>query len=84
MIGSLRMLQNTAVKKGFDNYQTYDEERSWEGYRIIWIHSSKENQDRNTRERQISKAEENLEQLLPKFNEYYLKSKEQIEKSLFI
>ena len=64
-------------------YQTYDEERSWEGYRIVWIHSSsKENQDRHTRERGISKAEENLEQLLPKLNEYYLKSKEQIEKAV--
>lgn len=71
-------------KKGhLITYQTYDEERSWEGYRIVWIHSSsKENQDRNTRERQISKAEENLEELLPKLNEYYLKSKEQIEKAI--
>ena len=64
-------------------YQTYAEETSWEGYRIVWIHSSsKENQDRQTRERRISKAEENLEQLLPKLNEYYLKSKEQIEKAI--
>lgn len=71
-------------KKGqLITYQTYDEERSWEGYRIVWIHSSsKEKQDRNTRERRISKAEENLDQLLPKLNEYYLKSKGQIEKAI--
>lgn len=71
-------------KKGqLITYQTYDEERSWEGYRIVWIHSSsKEKQDQHTRERRISKAEENLEQLLPKLNEYYLKSKEQIEKAI--
>lgn len=70
-------------KKGqLITYQTYAEERSWEGYRIVWIHSSsKESQDRHTRERRISKAEENLEQLLPKLNVYYLKSKEQIEKA---
>lgn len=71
-------------KKGqLITYQAYAEERSWEGYRIVWIHSSsKENQDRHTRERRISKAEENLEQLLPKLNEYYLKSKERIEKAI--
>jgi len=64
-------------------YRTYAEERSWEGYRIVWIHSSsKEKQDRHTREKRISMAEENLEQLLPKLNEYYLKSKEQIEKAI--
>jgi len=71
-------------KKGhLITYQTYDEVRSWEGYRIVWIHSSsKESQDRHTRERRISKAEESLEQLLSKLNEYYLKSKEQIEKAV--
>jgi transposase len=71
-------------KKGqMITYQTYAEERSWEGYHIIWIHSSsKAKQDRNTRERRISKAEENLKALLPGLNKYYLKSKEQIEKAI--
>ncbi len=71
-------------KKGQSiTYQTYAEERSWEGYRIVWVHSSsKEKQDRHTRTRRISKAEEKLEQLLPGLNKYYLKSNKQIEKAI--
>ncbi len=64
-------------------YQTYAKEKSREGYYIIWVHSSsKENIDLNTRERRISKAEENLKELSPKLNQYYLKSKEQIEEAV--
>ncbi len=64
-------------------YRTYAEERSREGYYIVWVHSSsKEKQNRNTRSRRISKAEKNLEELLPGLNKYYLKSKEQIEKAI--
>jgi len=71
-------------KKGkLITYQTYSEERSWEGYHIVWVHSSsKEQRDLNTRERRISKAEENLKALLPGLNKYYLKSTEQIEKAI--
>ena len=71
-------------KKGkFITYQTYSEERSWEGYHIVWVHSSsKEQRDLNTRERRISKAEANLKTLLPGLNKYYLKSTEQIEKAI--
>ncbi len=71
-------------KKGkLITYQTYSEERSWEGYHIVWVHSSsKEQRDLNTRERRISKAEENLKALLPGLNKYYLKSSEQIEKAI--
>lgn len=71
-------------KKGqLITYQTYAEERSWEGYHIVWVHSSsKEKQDLHTRARRISKAEESLKQLSPGLNKYYLKSKEQIEKAI--
>lgn len=71
-------------KKGqMITYRTYSEERSWEGYHIIWVHSSsKENQDCNTRIRRISKAEEQLEELVPGLNKYYLKSIEQIETAI--
>ena len=70
-------------KKGqLITYQTFAEERSWEGYHIVWVHSSsKEKRDLNTRERRISKAEGNLKALLPGLNQYYLKTKEQIEKA---
>ena len=64
-------------------YQTYAEERSREGYHIVWVHSSsKKKRDLNTRERRISKAEERLKELLPGLNKYYLKSTEQIEKAI--
>ena len=61
-------------------YQTFSEETSWEGYPIIWVHSSsKEKQDYSSREQRICKAEKELNELLPKLNKYKLKSKEQIE-----
>ena len=64
-------------------YQTYSQERSWEGYHIVWVHSSsKKNRDLNTRERRIAKAEDNLKELLPGLNKYYLKSPEQIAKAI--
>ena len=64
-------------------YQTYSEERSREGYHMVWVHSSsKEKQDFKTRMRRISKAEDNLKVLLPGLNEYYLKSKEQIQEAI--
>ena len=71
-------------KKGqMITYQTYSAERSWEGYRIIWVHSSsEEKQDCNTRARRILKAEELLKALIPGLNKYYLKSKEQIETAI--
>ena len=64
-------------------YQTYAVERSREGYQIIWVHSSsKEKIDRSSREKRISKAEENLIKLSTELNKYYLKTKDQIEKAI--
>jgi len=74
---------NLSRKKGvLITYQTYSEERSREGYYLVWVHSSsKERQDCKTRKRRITKAEENLKELLPGRNRYYLETKEQIEKA---
>jgi transposase len=71
-------------KKGeLITYKTYAEERSWEGYSIVWVHSSsKEKQDNHTRERRVSKAEENLKNLESGINQYYLKTRKQIEKAI--
>ncbi|MDP3284762.1 MAG: IS1634 family transposase [Desulfobacterales bacterium] len=68
-------------KKGcWVTYRFYEGEKSQEGYRIIWVHSSsKEIQDRKTRDRRISKTEEGLKELSGKLNRYKLKTKEQIE-----
>lgn len=71
-------------KKGeLITYQTYADERSREGYSIVWVHSSsKEKQDKYARERRISKAEENLKNLEFGINQYYLKTRKQIEKAI--
>jgi transposase len=73
-----------STKKGKDTvYKTYDKEISVDGYRIIWVHSnSKEIQDQKTRERRLIKAEEQLQELSGKLNQYYLKTPEQIEKAV--
>ena len=64
-------------------YSTYDEATTWEGYRIIWVHSSsKEGNDRKARIRRIEKAEKKLKEISGKLNKYQLKSREQIEKAI--
>ncbi|RLA68595.1 MAG: IS1634 family transposase, partial [Epsilonproteobacteria bacterium] len=72
------------TKKDKDTlYQTYNNEVSVDGYRIIWIHSNhKETQDQTTRERRLTKAEEQLQELSDKLNQYYLKTHQQIEKAV--
>ena len=72
------------TKKDKDTvYQTYDNEVNVDGYRIIWVHSSsKEIQDQKTRERRLTKAEEQLQELSGKLNQYYLKTHKQIEKAV--
>ncbi len=72
--------ENSRKKGQWIVYKTYEGGNSREGYRIIWVHSSsKEAQDRNTRERQIAKAEQALEDLSSKLNKYYLKTRQEIE-----
>ncbi|MDQ6962443.1 MAG: IS1634 family transposase [Mariprofundaceae bacterium] len=71
-------------KKGKENiYRTYDNEVSADGYRIIWVHSSrKESMDKRTRQRQLKNAEQALESLVERLNKYYLKTPEQIAKAV--
>jgi len=72
------------TKKDKDTvYQTYDNEVSVDGYRIIWVHSNRKDiQDQTTRERRLSKAEEQLQELSGKLNQYYLKTHQQIENAV--
>ncbi len=75
--------QHSRKKGKIVKYSIYAEATTWEGYRIVWVHSSsKEDKDRNSRIRRIEKAEENLKELSGKLNKYRLKSREQIEKAL--
>jgi transposase len=68
-------------KKGDINiYRTYEDKRTKEGFRIIFVHSSaKQEDDENRRRKKIEKAIEKLEKLSPKLNAYHLKTKKEIK-----
>ncbi len=68
-------------KKGKINvYKTYESERTKEGFRIIFVHSSsKQEDDEKRRQKKIDKAIAQLEELAPKLNAYHLKTKKQIK-----
>jgi len=76
-------VENSRKKTQKDIFQTYDEERSVDGYRITWVHSSsKETRDNKARLGRLEKAEQKLEELSSKLNRYYLKTDEQIKKAV--
>ncbi len=61
-------------------YKTYEADKTKKGFRIIWVHSSsKEEEDRKSREKKIEKAQAALEELSPKLNRYHLKTKKEIK-----
>ncbi len=75
--------ENSRNKNKIDTYKTYDQEKTKEGYIIIWVHSSgKEKRDYDTRTRRIAKAEEELKLISSKLNKYTLKTRPQIEKKV--
>jgi len=67
-------------KKGKVNiFRTYEADRSKDGFRIIWVHSSsKQEEDQGRRQKKIDKAIVALEELSPKLNAYHLKTKKEI------
>lgn len=71
-------------KKGeFNFYKTYEAERTKDGFRIIFVHSSaKQNDDESRRQKKIDKAIAQLEALSPKLNAYHLKTKKEIKASV--
>ena len=75
--------QHSRNKDKLVKYSTYDEATTWEGYRIVWVHSSsKDARDGNLRICRINKAEKKLKELSGKLNKYQLKSWEQIDKAI--
>ncbi len=61
-------------------YRTYEADKTKQGYRVIFVHSSsKQEQDKKTRNTLIEKALKNLEELAPKLNKYHLKTKKEIQ-----
>jgi transposase len=67
-------------KKGKVNiFKTYEADRTKNGFRIIWVHSSsKQEDDQVRRQKKIDKAMMALEELSPKLNAYHLKTKKEI------
>jgi len=73
-------VENSRKKGEMNVYKTYEAERSEEGFRVIFVHSSsKQKEDEGRRKRKIEKAIEKLEELSPKLNAYHLKTKKQIQ-----
>ena len=63
----------------FNIFKTYEADRTKNGFRIIWVHSSsKQEDDRERRQKKIDKAIVALEELSPKLNAYHLKTKKEI------
>ncbi len=71
-------------KKGKINvYKTYESERTKDGFRIIFVHSSsKQEDDEKRRQKKIDKAILQLEELAPKLNAYHLKTKKEIKAAI--
>lgn len=72
--------ENSRKKGQEDVYEIHKEEKTEEGYLIYWVRSSaKMGQDANRRTEKLNQAEKYLEELKPKLNKYYLKTREQIQ-----
>ena len=68
-------------KKGELNvYRTHEVDRTKNGFRVIFVHSSsKQKDDEYRRQTRIDKAIEELEALSPKLNAYHLKTRKEIK-----
>ncbi len=71
-------------KKGeFNVYKTYEGERTQNGFRVIFVHSSsKQKDDEKSRQKKVAKAVSQLKELSPKLNTYHLKTKKEIKAAI--
>jgi len=61
-------------------YRFHEDEKSAEGFRIVWVHSSaKKHLETTSRMKKLAQIEEALNELCERLNKFYLKSQEQIE-----
>lgn len=73
-------IASSRKKEKIVTYRTYEAEKTDNGFRIIWVHSSsKEEDEKKSRLRRIEKACQALEELSPKLNAYHLKTKQKIQ-----
>lgn len=73
-------VEHSRVKGKFTRYQTFEGEKTAQGFRLIWIHSSaKQEDDQARRQKKIDKALAGLEALATKLNAYHLKTPKEIQ-----
>ena len=73
-------IESSRRKGKMNIYKTYEAERTKEGFRIIFVHSSaKQEDDEGRRRGKIEKTIGKLEELSPKLNAYHLKTRKEIK-----
>ena len=73
-------VESSRKKAEINIYRTYEAERTKQGFRIIFVHSSsKHKEDETRRRKKIETAIAKLEELSPKLNAYHLKNKKEIK-----
>ena len=76
-------IESSRKKSEMNLYKTYEPERTKEGFRIIFVHSStKQKDDEGKRRKKIEKAVVKLKELSPKLNAYHLKTRKEIKTSV--
>ena len=75
--------QSSRKKDVINVFKTYEAGSTLNGYRMIWIHSSKKQEDdKYRRMAKIKKATASLEELQSKLNAYHLKTKKEIKSAV--
>ena len=73
-------IESSRKKDRINIYKTYESEKTRNGFRIIFVHSSSKQEDDEGRRRgKINKAIAQLEELSPKLNAYHLKTQKEIK-----
>ncbi len=76
-------VENSRKKGEYIIYRIKEADLTKEGFRLLWVHSSsKAEQDKHRREVKIEKAQQFLDDLTTKLNQYYLKTEQQIQKAI--
>ena len=76
-------VENSRKKGEYIFYRIKETGKTKEGFRLLWVHSSsKAQQDKHRRGVKIEKAQQFLETLNTKLNQYYLKTEQQIQKAI--
>jgi len=76
-------IESSRRKERINIYKTYESEKTRNGFRIIFVHSSSKQEDDEGRRRgKINKAIAQLEELSAKLNAYHLKTQKEIKEAV--